>query len=244
MIFDRIKKLDGSKREKEIIKIILEDNLYPGHILKFKPIKIDNITIYVALDYFCIGTENDYIRIPAFPSTAQIIADHFNCLLPTEKIVNAIYSAGDIILEPITYRRKNPSDPAMTSSESFKINNDKIQTTIDALNIRDAKEKLIVGHKKDIVIANELNHHKDKVAIYGWHQKSKKGKPIQGLNAVDHSNHYVDYSHGIRLISNKCLLNDNEVMLEDLLKDKLYSQTLLNSNNPLTFIRYSYDETI
>jgi hypothetical protein len=42
------------------------------------------------------------------------------------------------------------------------------------------------------------------VAIYGWHKTD--GRPIQPLYA-GHVDWYVDYSHGIRLVSRKVKVN-------------------------------------
>ena len=49
---------------------------------------------------------------------------------------------------------------------------------------------------------------RDRVAIYGWHKPD--GKPIQHLY-TGHVNWYVDYSHGIRLVSRQIQV-DNQWM--------------------------------
>ncbi len=58
--------------------------------------------------------------------------------------------------------------------------------------------ELISGHKKDLVLSNRLRQLPDRVAIYGWHRAP--GDPIQPLSTV-HGARYVDYSHGVRLVS-------------------------------------------
>jgi len=71
---------------------------------------------------------------------------------------------------------------------------------------RKGKKGLIAGIKKDIVLSNKVadNERPNRVAIYGWHKLD--GKPIQPVYA-GHVNWYVDYSHGIRLISRKVKVN-------------------------------------
>jgi hypothetical protein len=57
---------------------------------------------------------------------------------------------------------------------------------------------LTSGHKKDLVYTEQLKSAPHKMAIYGWHRRVKN--PIQPLSVV-HRQSYVDYSHGVRLVS-------------------------------------------
>ena len=67
---------------------------------------------------------------------------------------------------------------------------------------RKSQSGLIAGIKKDNVISGKIKRdaRRDRVAIYGWHQRS--GQPIQPLY-TGHVSWYVDYSHGVRLIYRK-----------------------------------------
>ncbi|MFN4152463.1 MAG: hypothetical protein ACK4IX_16095, partial [Candidatus Sericytochromatia bacterium] len=82
---------------------------------------------------------------------------------------------------------------------------------------------LVSGHKKDVVISNRLDEKPNRVAIYGWHKND--GKPIQSLSTV-HEDTYADYSHGIRLISNKVNINGRDFDLKDVLKNTELSKIL------------------
>ena len=75
---------------------------------------------------------------------------------------------------------------------------------------------LIAGDKKDLVLTNRLRSHLDRVAIYGWH--SDIGKPIQPLSTV-HGWRYEDYSHGVRLISTRVLVNGISRSIFDVMQD-------------------------
>ena len=84
---------------------------------------------------------------------------------------------------------------------------------------RKSRKGLIAGIKKDIILTDRLeqNYKPNRVAIYGWHKLD--GKPIQSIY-TGHVNWYVDYSHGVRLIYNKVLINKKWIHYEDVLNDK------------------------
>ena len=88
---------------------------------------------------------------------------------------------------------------------------------------------LIAGIKKDIVLTNRLKEKPRRVAIYGWHYPD--GKPIQPLY-VGHADSHVDYSHGIRLISQQILVDGQPMQVRDVLKDKDLS-ALLSNEGPI-----------
>jgi hypothetical protein len=78
---------------------------------------------------------------------------------------------------------------------------------------------LVAGHKKDVVISSKIYTNfatrvRKPVVIYGWHYPS--GRPIQPLYN-GHRESYVDYSHGIRLVSDKALVNGQAVSVSNLL---------------------------
>ena len=55
-----------------------------------------------------------------------------------------------------------------------------------------------------------------KVAIYGWHKPD--GKPIQPLY-TGHTASWVDYSHGIRLVSRRMTVNGEAKTIDEVLAD-------------------------
>ncbi len=63
--------------------------------------KIIKAAYYVTSDYLSIGTNTDWARIPLTPMAAQRIADSFHCFLPTRKMVDDIYRAAKVRLEPV-----------------------------------------------------------------------------------------------------------------------------------------------
>jgi len=148
------------------------------------------LTLYVAPDYFMVGTSSNWARVPITPMAAQKIADAYDCFLPTPLMVDAIYKASAVKLAPVPMYAFR--DSAITMWQHHLI--------IEGQ--RKNKKGLISGIKKDVVLSNKVVEHAkpNRVAIYGWH--TLDGKPIQPVYA-GHVNWYVDYSHGIRLIAKK-----------------------------------------
>lgn len=201
----------GIVREKAILQQMALGNV-PAFMREGVGVPISGgghvVILNVLPDYVCIGHDENFMRIPMLPGTAQKIASMFNAMLPTRKIVNEIWKAAAIHLTPW------PLAPSahMVSTDAFMSHNQLIEKQ------RAGRRGLVAGHKKDIVITPALLHLPDRVAIYGWH--SLTGIPIQGLNASSHSSTYVDYSHGVRLVCQDVLLDGEPAKLSDLLQDK------------------------
>jgi hypothetical protein len=179
------------------------------------------VTYYVMPDYLCIGTDADYMRVPMLPVTAQKVADVFDCSLPTRKMVDQIYDAAKVKLEPHGMNKfpndRKKQDAYAASTQCYKDHNDEVEKALalESYTLGD----LIAGHKKDILIAKALETHPKMVIIYGFHQKSNKGAALQPFSWV-HGNFYVDYSHGVRLVKKTISVNGQDTPLADALKDK------------------------
>ena len=89
--------------------------------------------------------------------------------------------------------------------------------------------QLVTGIKKDVVLTNRLKEKPHKVAIYGWHYTD--GRPIQSLY-VGHVDWYVDYSHGVRLMSQRIIVDDQPLNVPDVLKDPRLCR-LLSGEGPI-----------
>ncbi|GIW72780.1 MAG: hypothetical protein KatS3mg102_2322 [Planctomycetota bacterium] len=165
-------------------------------------------TFYAMPDYLAIGSEEDFVRIPMNPLTAQRIADRLGMSLPTTKMVDAVYEQAEIRLAPSPM----PPGPHMMSNEYYL----RHQRTIEGQLGERPRGALTAGHKKDVVITNRLEQRPDRVAIYGWHQPN--GRPIQGLSTV-HENTYADYSHGVRLVGGTVLIDGEPRPLAEVLRD-------------------------
>jgi pimeloyl-ACP methyl ester carboxylesterase len=186
----QISSLDRHQREAAVLQEMLRGNI-PDLLRSLKRVPITagevQAVMQVMPDYLAIGTNEDFVRIPMTPQTAQRIADKFGFTLPTRKMVDAIDAASEVKLPP------QPLTEDRESVAAFLLSNGKIEQQ------RAGKPlgALTTGAKKDIVLTPEIHERPDRVAIYGWRQPD--GKVIQPLTTV-HINWYVDYSHGVRLV--------------------------------------------
>ena len=174
-------------------------------------------TIFVTPDYLAIGSDSDFLRIPMNLHTAVTIAERFGFVLPTRKMVDAIYLQSSYHLEP----QPLPAGPQMRSTEYYSTHNQMIENQMHAIGA--PLGALISGDKKDVVMSNRLATYVGRIAIYGWHRGP--GEPIQPLSTV-HGANYADYSHGIRLISEWALVNGKLQSIRRLLQDPTTAKVL------------------
>lgn len=228
---DLVSKMDEHQREQVIREQLLEGNL-PKFLRKLKPVKLQqrsksgrlvSATIFVTPDYLAIGSQTDFIRIPMNYHTASKVATRFGFILPTRRIVDAIYNQSEDHFTP----QPLPAGPQMRSTGYYQRHNQKIQQQRYSRGI--ALGDLVSGNKKDVVISNRLKRKPGRIAIYGWQKPD--GKPIQPLSTV-HGAGYADYSHGIRLISEKVLIDGELCSIYDILKDP-ETASLLSDEGPM-----------
>ena len=222
-------------RDSFAVKELLGGNV-PGFLKKFAAIHVSIIdsstgktikaTYYVSPDYLSIGNDDDWARINITPIAAQKIADSFHCFLPTRKMVDDIYKAAKVKLEPVPMYAFRDSTPTMW------------QHHLMVEGQRKGRKGLIAGIQKDVVISGKISREAQpgRVAIYGWHKLD--GKPIQSLY-TGHINWWVDYSHGIRLIYRKIKVNNKWMDYTEILKDPVL-QKLLCDEEWCDFYRYAY----
>lgn len=188
-------------------------------------------TVNVASDYLAIGEPDDYIRLPLRPSTAQTIANLTGMLLPTPKLVHEIQKQANVQLTP------KPQDNHGADLADYAKHNLAVWTQLGGTQ---PLKGLVSGHKKDIVISNIFKP--GKVLIYGWFwpngiaPPAGFSQPIQARSNV-HGDFYVDYSHGIRLVSPVMTVDGVEMQTEAVLRDPILSK-LLSDEGPVRTVRY------
>jgi len=213
-----VSNMTAPEREQAILTEISKGNL-PEFLRHLVPVELRcesgaarNLaaTIFVTPDYLAIGSDADFLRIPMNLHTAATIAEHFGFVLPTRKMVDAIYleSRYHLVPQPL------PAGSQMRSTQYYWNHNELIKDQVHAIGAR--LGELISGDKKDVVVTNRLATHLGRIAIYGWHRGA--GEPIQPLSTV-HGANYADYSHGIRLISEWALVDGKLKLVRDLLRD-------------------------
>jgi hypothetical protein len=153
----------------------------------------------VSDDYFAIGEDDDYVRVPMNPITAQRIADKLGFMLPTARMVDLIWTGAPIKVEPRPMQQElNPNGvptgqifvgqgqkAGQSSTAGFAAHSMLVDGQFAALGMQPG---IRAGHKKDVVLTNRLQGSatvtevsgpaksvdaSNQVAIYGWH----RGKP-------------------------------------------------------------------
>lgn len=187
------------------------------------------LVVHVASDYLAVGTSEDYLYVPLTPESAQEVADGLGMMLPTCAMVKAIYEQAAAKLPPIRSGELSPPQANLGA------NLGQIAAHSGAIRAQLARlgdpAGLRSGHKKDVVIGNLWKP--SKVLIYGWLKGDVPPGPdpspmwgdplhdrppwrIQMYSNV-HASFYYDYSHGIRLVSQRATLDDREVDLASVL---------------------------
>jgi hypothetical protein len=208
--------LSLTAREQRVLEEITSGNI-PDFLRGWVAINVSgfvggqqrNATYYVLPDYLCIGSDDDFVRMPMTPLIAQPIADAFECILPTRKMVDDIYTHATVKLAPSPI---SPTTTDIMAASTFYWHH----LTIEGQRAGQPLGELIGGIKKDVVITPLLASNPGHVAIYGWHQLN--GSPIQPLY-LGHIISYVDYSHGIRLVKGTMLVDGVEMSVADVLAD-------------------------
>jgi hypothetical protein len=226
-----VSKMNSDEREETILEEISKGNL-PEFLRRLVPVELQcqltngqslTATIFVTPDYLAIGSDSDFLRIPMNLHTATAVAERFGFILPTRKMVDAIYIQSRYHLSP----QPLPAGPQMRSTEYYSTHNQMIEDQVHAAGA--PLGALVSGDKKDVVISNRLILNLGRIAIYGWHRGP--GQPIQPLSTV-HGANYADYSHGIRLISEWALVNGKLQSVRDILRDPSTSG-LLSDEGPM-----------
>lgn len=193
----------GWKERDSLALKMFKAGLVPRRFLKMVPVvsywkdsndKRWKARIFVTRDYFMVGSRQDFARIPVTPMMAQKMSDLTYSALPTSKIVDLIHERSRVRPEPVPLYAHRDSTVIMRHHDLI----------IEGQ--RKGRNGLISGIKKDVVLSSRdvWKGKTHRVAIYGWHKTD--GRPIQPLYA-GHVDWYVDYSHGIRLVSRKVKVN-------------------------------------
>jgi hypothetical protein len=211
----QIEALSREGREAAILREISSGNL-PGFLRTLKRIDAEAAdaqggthtgAYFVTSDVLAVGSDDDFFRAPMTPMTAQAIADVAAASLITTKISDEIFRQAELKLEPRPLTKDR--DATLTFYQHHQI--------VEAQRGESPIGRLIAGMKKDVVLSNRLREKPRRVAIYGWHYPDRK--PIQPLY-VGHVDWHVDYSHGIRLMSRRMIVDGRTMDVRDVMKDE------------------------
>lgn len=181
------------------------------------------IEVDVARDYLT----GQGVHLPLWPSTAQRVADRFGAMLPTKRLVDAIWRATTVKVapRPMAYRPLAGDDVRIIAQHEAIVDGQVA-----------GRVGLTDGGFKSIIVGRSVPSTPDKVFIYGWHRLD--GTTIQPVFG-GHSSRFSDYSHGTRLVSRTAYRNGQPVPIESLFADPT-TATLLNESGvlPANALRY------
>jgi hypothetical protein len=214
----RVAGLEGASRDEAVRAELLAGDL-PEHLRHLAPVRLAGrmaggrpveITLCVMPDYLAVGSDDDELLVPMGLPTALDVAAHYGFVLPTPRMVDAIYAAASVKLAP----EPLPACNAMRSTAYVVRHERLIEAQRAAKHAPD--DALTAGHKKDLVATSRLASAPGRVAIYGWHRAPNQ--PIQPLSTV-HGAGYADYSHGVRLVSRTVYVDGVPRSMDELLAD-------------------------
>lgn len=222
--------LTGPARDARIVAQLVEGNI-PGFLRHLIPVTVrgetlegrTRVTVCVFPDYLAVGSDSDFLYVPLGLQAALEVAGRFGYVLPTPKLVDAIYATSPVKLlpEPLA-----PTD-AMRSTAYVLRHTELID--LERTLYPEPLGTLTSGDKKDLVLTDRLWEIPGRVAIYGWQRAS--GRPIQPLSTF-HGARYADYSHGVRLVSRIVYVNGVARTIDAVLADRELAP-LLSREGPL-----------
>lgn len=228
----RLEGLGRGAIDDQVVAAITAGNV-PDHVRTLAPVTLSEGgvvrgRIFVTKDYLCIGSNEDFMRMPMTSAAAQKLADLLDASLPTPHIVDLVYAQAEARLPP-SYIDGGPTDDSLAD---FQEHQNKLEARRKAKGL--SLDVLTAGHKKDIVLSTRLTERDDRVAIYGWHKG--EGDVIQSLSCK-HSCRYADYSHGVRLVAQAMVLDGKPTRVSEVLANE-ETAALLSSEGVLPILSY------
>src|ERR1051325_5177504 len=154
--------LPRDRREQAIFEELSRGNV-PDFLRRLRPIRLSlpgqpaadgrqrmvTATVWVMPDYLAVGSNEDFVRVPLGLPTATAIARRFGFVLPTRKLVDAIYQQAALRLPPVPM----PAGPEMRSVDYLLRHNRTIEQQRMAWQQIDG---IVAGHKKDLVLSEQI----------------------------------------------------------------------------------------
>jgi hypothetical protein len=238
-------------REIEIANALVSGNL-PPFLLSMVSVQrretdrtgtLHQIEYWVTPDYLAVGDDSDFLRIPMDPVTAQQMATHFGCLMPTAKMVEQIYAVCALKLPPETRDYYKTAPEKQTTTEAYLEHSQALDKHFVQANAQ--LGTLVAGHKKDLVIAPSYIDTKARLAFYGWFENGVpiEGNKHRGRATLAHEPKYVDYSHGVRLVAKAMTVDGNAIEVAAVLGDRNLAPLLSGESGEGVIVdpRYTLD---
>ncbi len=216
---------DGPARDAFLLSCIAAGMVDPPTWILLQLRRVD---LEVSADYLTILGEH----VPMAAHVAQAAAEKLGGILPTPAIVDAIERAAVIVPMPTWSPPPGQTRSAQTSGAIFAWCEEETRRRFAEHGVLPGR--LVAGHRKDVVLAGHMlaGH----VTIYGG--RWPDGRRIQPVSAV-HEGSYEDYSHGVRVVRERCWLDGEETTVTAILSDPRTAPLL---GGPVAALRYSAPE--
>lgn len=227
----------GEERERRIRDIVLRGDV-PDWLQTWVsvPVQYGKLSgeFYCSPDFLSIGNDEDFVRVRVNPVTAEDIIQVANAMLPTRKMVNAIYaSSSKLEAQPWG----PPYDASMMQTSRWRVQDDKIARQASSRGYKHGK--LWAGHLKNMVVGRGVGDKNGAtVGIYGWFRNDGEAIQGPGINFTSHEWTYTDYAHGTRLIHKDMLVNNQPMAVRDVLNDPALAP-LISDEGVLKHCSYS-----
>ena len=199
---------DVNAREKAVLDAIVRGlHVEPVWVEVESAFNGHRARIFVMADALQVGNAEDAVRVTLTARAAQLIADHFNAVLPTVRICDLIWAQARVRISPCF---QNPDSAMAHTSRMVRHSRE-----VDEKARRRAGLVSNVG--KDWVLSNKLEGKPDTAANYGWFQSNNT--PIQTLG-TRHNISHVDYSQVLRLVRRDVLVDGVLRDIEDVGRDE------------------------
>lgn len=198
--------------------------------------KTHSAVVQVSADYLLVGEDGDAMRLPLTPSKAQEILNLDGSLLPTPWLDYQIWRAAHKVERRAMQPNKGANLEQYLEHSRF----------VDQQAADWRRDRPLAGHKKDIVVSNIYKP--GTVLIHGWYKPAPDvyddGQPWQApdkqpqqAKSNAHGDFYVDYSHGVRKVHPRMVVDGVEMKTEDVYRDPSLS-ALVSNEGPVRTLRY------
>jgi hypothetical protein len=250
---------DGPEQREGMLWAEIEKGNHPTFTGKLVPVELGDskgrkARVYVSVDCFAVGTEDDWLRVKVSGYVAQRIADRLGCALPTNKVVFEAYRQAQIKLVAHLFDCQTVGGGRwQRSTFACRLHEEVLQGRLpckrgsgvpEAAGRLDMKlgahegpcalppgphpGVLVAGHLKEVTVNGEdLSR---KLAFAGFFPAN--GRPLQKGYGAPHGPGFADYSHGVRLVSRRAELDGKGVDYEELVSDPHYGELMFAQGGP------------
>jgi len=217
-IFRELVNTLGAVREEQVYKLALEGQM-PLFLRQWVEVPVAHGalsgTVYVLPDFFCLGTNEDYLYAPMGALNAERVGDLLGARLPTVSLVRQVYTSSK---KQVAQPWGPPYDGSMSHTSRWPVQTAKVRAALFASKTKPGD--LVEGHYKNVIVSKKtMTSHGVMLGFWGWFDRD--GRPIQG-DSQAHGAGYCDYSHGVRYVLNEMVVEGQLMAVDDVLRHEEY----------------------